>query len=58
MRGASAILKPIGLAITIMLMIASIYFINTLSIQEQIRSLLFFVVTIIFIVFTYYLFTS
>jgi len=58
MRGASAILKPIGLAITIMLMIASSYFINTLSIQEQIRSLLFFVVTIIFIVFTYYLFTS
>jgi len=54
MRGAS-LMKPIGLAITLLLLIASMYFINDLSIQENIRTLLFFVTTIIFIVFIYYL---
>lgn len=58
MKKGSAIFKPIGIAITIMLLIASIYFISNLSIQENVRNLLFFLTTIIFIVFTFYLFTS
>lgn len=57
-KGESNIFKPIGIVLTLLVMIASIYFLNGLSIQEEIRHLLSFLIVIIFIIFAYYLFTS
>ena len=57
-KGATNIFKPIGIVLTLLVMIASIYFLNGLSIQEEIRHLLSFLIVIIFIIFAYYLFTS